>query len=42
MSEKRASEGAFMQLTRIEFWFGIIATFGLCAAIVLLQIVHTH
>ncbi len=31
-----------MQLTRAEFWFGIIASFGLCAAIVLLQAVHGH
>lgn len=31
-----------MPLTRAEFWIGIIATFGLCAAVVLLQIFHTH
>jgi hypothetical protein len=29
-----------MKLTRTEFWFGIIASFGLCAAIVLLQTIN--
>ena len=31
-----------MPLTRAEFWIGLIATFGLCAAIVLLQMTHTR
>jgi hypothetical protein len=29
-----------MKLTRPEFWFGIVASFGLCVAIIVLQIVH--
>ncbi len=41
VGKKRASQwGLPMVLTRGEFWFGVIASFGVCAAIVVLQIVH--